>query len=176
MNKKKVEILVVTLVIVAVALYFIASTYARYTTELTAKTDVQVAKWSVKWKDGNKEEKDITLKVAENDPNKDNVVSGKIAPGLKLSDELEIDLAGTETAVEVYAELGADAESKIKEALGENYDTLKDKFVLKVEVDSKSGENSYTGISGTGDKMMMMHIVMLILKLVKLHQVYKIYL
>ena len=45
MRKSKVRDIVVALIVLAIALFFIAGTYARYSSSATVNGTVQVAKW-----------------------------------------------------------------------------------------------------------------------------------
>ena len=48
MNKKTVKTIMVALILMVLAIYFIAGTYAKYTTDFSGKTSIGVAKWNVK--------------------------------------------------------------------------------------------------------------------------------
>ena len=98
---------------VAIALlliaYLISSTYARYSTVGKADGKVDIAKWAVVMQpdDGGaaltSTSRNITFKVQENT----NVVPGKIAPAVTAVAEIELDLTGTEVAVDFTATVGA---------------------------------------------------------------------
>ena len=102
MNKKQVRTLIVALLVVIVALYFIASTYARYTTSLTGKAQATVAKWNAVVTDGTNtlsENFTLTFTVDENQYVRDN----RIAPATSATAKVEIDLTGTEVATDIDA-------------------------------------------------------------------------
>lgn len=102
MNKKQVKTLIVALLVVIVALYFIASTYARYTTSLTGNAEATVAKWSAVVKDGTNTLSDnftLTFTVDANEFVRDN----RIAPQTSATAQVEIDLTGTEVATDIDA-------------------------------------------------------------------------
>jgi ABC-type glycerol-3-phosphate transport system permease component len=102
MNKKQVRTLIVALLVVIVALYFIASTYARYTTSLTGNAEATVAKWSAVVKDGTNTLSDnftLTFTVDANEFVRDN----RIAPQTSATAQVEIDLTGTEVATDLTA-------------------------------------------------------------------------
>lgn len=113
----------------------IAGTYARYSNEGKANGNIQGAKWAVTIKSGNTElnstTRDITFEVKDNA----NVVPGKIAPGVTAVAEVELDLTGTEVAVDFDAVID-------KNDLN-SFGASSDKLSLTVEVDG----NTYT--SGT---------------------------
>ena len=97
---------------VAIALlliaYLISSTYARYSTEGKASGKVDIAEWHVVMQpnDGGaaltSTSRDITFTVQSNT----NVVPGKIAPAVTAVAEVELDLTGTEVAVDFTATVG----------------------------------------------------------------------
>lgn len=100
MNKKSVISVMVVAMLLTVSLYFVGGTYARYATEFTGEASLQVAKWDVKIKgqeDDSTKELTLNFKVNENE----NVVEGKIAPDVTATATAEIDLKGTEVAVDV---------------------------------------------------------------------------
>ena len=120
---------------VAIALllvaYLISSTYARYSTEGKATGTIQVAKWAVVMKadDGTTLEsttQPITFTVQKNT----NVVPGKIAPAVTAVAEVELDLEGTEVAV--------DFDAVIDQSAIETLGASSDKLTLDVKVDGKT--------------------------------------
>ena len=120
--------------------YLISSTYARYSTEGKGTGTIQVAKWNVAITadDGtvlNSTTQPITFEVQSNT----NVVSGKIAPAVTAVAEVELDLTGTEVAVDFDAVIDDSAIS----TLGAS----SDKLSLTVEVNG----TAYT--SGTSQKI-----------------------
>lgn len=80
----------------------IASTYTRYETIVTPSGTVQAAKWAVAIKSGDTaitSTQPISFTVQSNS----NVVSGKTAPAVTAVAEIELDLTGTEVAVDFDA-------------------------------------------------------------------------
>ena len=101
---KRAIFVVIALLLVA---YLISSTYARYSTEGKANGKVDIAKWAVVMKadDGTtltSTTRDITFTVQS----KDNVVPNKIAPAVTAVATIELDLKGTEVAVDFTATVG----------------------------------------------------------------------
>ena len=108
MNKKTVKSMMVILMLLVVALYFIAGTYARYTSSVNATAKVDIAKWAVAFKSGGAtmtENMELTFALQNNT----NVVSGKIAPASKAVATVEVDLTGTEVAVDFDADVDTTA-------------------------------------------------------------------
>lgn len=102
MTKRTVKTIIAVLMILAICLYFISGTYARYTTSVGAKAEASVAKWAVSLKQGGSaisKEKPLTFTVQGNN----NVVAGKIAPSVTAVSTVEVDLTGTEVAVDFAA-------------------------------------------------------------------------
>jgi len=102
---KRAIFVVIALLLVA---YLISSTYARYSTVGKANGKVDIAKWAVTMTadDGTTLEsttKDITFTVQSNP----NVVPGKIAPDVTAKAEIELDLKGTEVAVDFTPTVGS---------------------------------------------------------------------
>ena len=92
---------------IVLLVYLIGGTYARYSTTGVASGKIQVAKWAVAMtaNDGtvlNSTSQDITFEVQSNT----NVVEGKIAPAVTAVAEVELDLTGTEVAVDFKATVG----------------------------------------------------------------------
>ena len=120
--------------------YLISSTYARYSTEGKGTGTIQVAKWNVAITadDGtvlNSTTQPITFEVQSNT----NVVSGKIAPAVTAVAEVELDLTGTEVAV--------DFDAVIDDSAIETLGASSDKLSLTVKVNG----TAYT--SGTSQKI-----------------------
>ena len=109
-------------------IYIIGSTYTRYNIKGEATATIQVAKWAVAITadDGttlSSTTQPITFTVQSNT----NVVSGKIAPAVTAVAEVELDLTGTEVAVDFDAVIDDDAI--------ENLGASADKLTFTVEVD-----------------------------------------
>lgn len=106
MKKNKVKHLITICLILAIAIFMIAGTYSRYSTSGQGTTNAQLAKWAVAITTDNgntdltqEETQDITFVLDTNE----NVVNGKIAPGSSATAEVELDLTGTEVAVDFTA-------------------------------------------------------------------------
>lgn len=102
---KRAVLIVIALLL---AVYLISSTYARYSTQGIANATVDVAKWAVKMTadDGttlSSTTQNITFTVQSNS----NVVPGKIAPAVTAVAVVELDLTGTEVAVDFTATVGS---------------------------------------------------------------------
>ncbi len=99
MNKKTVYIVILSLILLVVAIYLISSTYARYTSEFSGSATGHIALWKVKVQGATQQTFTPTFTYDDNQY----VVDNKIAPGRSVSAEIEIDLTGTEVAVDVLA-------------------------------------------------------------------------
>lgn len=99
MTKNAVKYMMVVLMILVVALYFISGTYARYTSSVTGTTTVDVAKWSILFKNGTEEFTDSKTLTFTEVPNK-NVVDNFIAPASQLYADFTIDPNGSQVAVD----------------------------------------------------------------------------
>lgn len=101
-----IKMLMIVLMLLAVALYFIAGTYARYTDTFEGSGTAKVAKWavSVKAKSGDTVKDDLTLTF--NEVKNDNVVDGYIAPTSELYADFVIDPTDSQVAVDYSFELG----------------------------------------------------------------------
>ena len=102
MTKRTAKLIIAVLMILAVCLYFIAGTYARYTSSITGNAKVDVAKWAVAFKNGDAtlaNDFNLTFTVDKNN----NVVSNKIAPATTATATITVDLTGTEVAVDFKA-------------------------------------------------------------------------
>ncbi len=102
---KRAVLIVIALLL---AVYLISSTYARYSTQGIANATVDVAKWAVRMTadDGttlSSTTQNITFTVQSNS----NVVPGKIAPAVTAVAVVELDLTGTEVAVDFTATVGS---------------------------------------------------------------------
>ena len=106
-RRKKATKALLVVVALLLAILLISSTFARYSTVGKADGKVEIAKWAVKMTadDGttlDSTTKNITFKVQNNT----NVVPGKIAPAVTAVAKIELDLTGTEVAVDFKAEVG----------------------------------------------------------------------
>ena len=106
-RRKKATKALLVVVALLLAILLISSTFARYSTVGKADGKVEIAKWAVKMTadDGttlDSTTKNITFKVQNNT----NVVPGKIAPAVTAVAKIELDLTGTEVAVDFNAEVG----------------------------------------------------------------------
>lgn len=103
MTKRTIKGIIAMLMLLTVCLYFVSGTYARYTSAVSGNTKADIAKWAVAFKDGKGQaltnDFNLTFKVDENE----NVVSNKIAPQTSATAEIEVDLTGTEVAVDYEA-------------------------------------------------------------------------
>ena len=99
MKKKTVGSVMVVAMLFAISLFFIGGTYARYASDFSGTASVGIAKWAVALKDGGTESLDLDLTVAASE----NVVENKIAPGVTATGQVELNLNGTEVAVEIEA-------------------------------------------------------------------------
>lgn len=106
MNKKTIKSMMIVLMLLAVGLYFVSSTYARYISTTSGEGTVQVAKWAVKINDKDvtqSEEFTIEFLEVENA----NVVNGYIAPSSQLYADFTIDPTGSQVAMDYSFTLGA---------------------------------------------------------------------
>ena len=116
MNKRTTKMAMVVLMVLAVALYFVSGTYARYTETFEGSGTADIAAWSVKL-DGKTASETETLNLNFEVQENEYVVDGKIAPDVTAVATLELDLTGTEVAVELAAKV---ADSFDKSVLGES--------------------------------------------------------
>lgn len=136
MTKRSVKSIIAVLMLLTVALYFISGTYARYTDSWNGTGEVEVAKWNVAVTSNSKpvtEELTLEFKPKENA----HVVSGKIAPDVELEAELEIDLSGTEVAVDLKAEVNKE---QLTSAL-QDYGTVPSDITVTAKVDGEDAES-----------------------------------
>ena len=107
MKKSTITAIIVLLMILTICLYFISGTYARYADEYSGQTTVDVAKWAVSVTDGTEAlTNNFTLPFTVE--TNANVVEGKIAPGSTAKATIELDLTGTEVAVDFEATIDED--------------------------------------------------------------------
>lgn len=106
MNKKTIKSMMIVLMLLAVGLYFVSGTYARYTSSASGEGTVQVAKWAVKIneKDATQSEA-FTIEFTEVE--NANVVNGFIAPDSQLYADFTIDPTGSQVAMDYSFTLGA---------------------------------------------------------------------
>lgn len=108
MKKGTIKLIIAVLMLVTICLYFVSGTYARYAESITGNANVTVAKWAVAFKDGETtlaNDFNLNFKVTDNT----NVVSGKVAPGTSATATIEVDLTGTEVAVDYEAVIDEEA-------------------------------------------------------------------
>ena len=116
MNKRTTKIAMVVLMLLAVSLYFVSGTYARYSETFEGEGTADIAAWSVKL-DGKKASETETLNLNFVVQENEYVKAGKIAPDVTAKAELELDLTGTEVAVDLAAKV---ADSFDKSVLGDS--------------------------------------------------------
>jgi len=95
--KKKLSVLLVLVLAVAISAYSVGGTYAKYTTTANVSGSAQVAKWAIAFSDGENTITDGTsfnLGITADA----NVVSDKIAPGTNGSFTFGVDSTGTEVS------------------------------------------------------------------------------
>ena len=137
MTKTTRKLIVFMIMAILVSLYFVSGTYARYTSSVTANAKVSTANWNVAFKQGNAavtKDTVLTFEVQENT----NVVNGKIAPGTTATATINLDLTGTEVAVDYTASIDAKA---LKDSLGDN---------VKVTVNNSESATGTVGINDDG--------------------------
>ena len=117
MHRSKVKRSLIAILLVVVALFFIAGTYARYSTTANANAVADVASWAVTISHDDTELSNIATNITFVVDDNDYVVSGKIAPATRATAEIELDLTGTEVAVDFATLIDTDA---LAEVLGAN--------------------------------------------------------
>ena len=151
MKKKTVVSVTAVAMLFAVSLFFVGGTYARYVSEFDGEAKVDVAAWKVSLSGGDGAEEgniDLTLTADEND----NVVKDKIAPSVSASGTLEVDLDGTEVAVDLFVDVD---ENAIKNALTTAgvKDVTNSDISLEITAKGKEGAtNVLNHMSGSGTK------------------------
>ena len=105
MRKSKVRDIIIALIILVIALFFIAGTYARYSSTGSGTGTVQVAKWAVKINTVDITQND-TFAITFNEVPNNNIVDGKIAPAGSLYADFVIDPTGSEVALDYEFALG----------------------------------------------------------------------
>ena len=129
MNKRTTKMTMVVLMLLAVSLYFVSGTYARYTSEFTGSSSVEIAKWVVEVQGSASETFNATFTTDESDY----VKTGKIAPESSISSDILVDLTGTEVAVKITADID-------KEDLRTLFGDLVDNVEVKATVNGNDGE------------------------------------
>ena len=98
--------MMIVLVLLAIGLYFVAGTYARYTAAASGTGTVQVAKWAVKIGEKDATQENTTFDLSFNKVENENVVDGYIAPGSQLYADFKIDPTGSQVAIDYSFSLG----------------------------------------------------------------------
>lgn len=106
MTKKSVKTMMIVLALLAIGLYFVAGTYARYTAAASGTGTVQVAKWAVKIGEKDATQENTTFDLSFNKVENENVVDGYIAPGSQLYADFKIDPTGSQVAIDYSFSLG----------------------------------------------------------------------
>ena len=112
MTKTSRKVIVFMIMLMIVSLYFVSGTYARYTSSISGNAKVSTANWAVAFKQGDAAITDIT-KLTFTVQNNPNVVPGKIAPSVTAEATINLDLTGTEVAVDYTAKIDTDALSTV---------------------------------------------------------------
>ena len=101
-NNKNIKLSIIVALLFVFALYFIGNTYAKYAGAFNGEGELNVAKWQVRVS-GEQEEGnfDLTLTPESNG----SVVADKIAPGVKATGTVKVDLTDTEVAVDLAASI-----------------------------------------------------------------------
>ncbi len=137
MQKKTVISVIVVAILLAISLYFIGGTYARYISDFSGDATAQAAAWKVKLGDT---ESKLTFNVESNE----HVATGKIAPATKAVAKAALDLTGTEVSVDVVIKKGDNFDQAITDF---GLDAEQIKFSV-----TKSGEEGISAeqVSGSG--------------------------
>lgn len=102
MTRTSRKVIILMIMFILVALYFVSGTYARYTSSITGNAAVSTANWVVSFKQGTtaiSNDFNLVFEVQNNS----NVVPGKIAPSVTAKATINLDLTGTEVAVDYSA-------------------------------------------------------------------------
>ena len=105
-RKNTIKSVMFALILIAVCIFFISSTYARYASSASGTGTADVAKWAVKINSANIVDTN-SFTVTFNEIANANVRDGKIAPGSRLYADFVIDPTGSEVAVDYNFVLGA---------------------------------------------------------------------
>lgn len=138
MNKKNVISVIVVAVLFAVSLFYISGTYARYSENFSGNANGEIAAWKV-----NVDGSDTLTLTFEPENETANVVGSKIAPGRKLKAEVELDLTGTEVAVDIKASLDS-AQSAITSAFGASADKVTVTTSISEDAGTTNGDGTTT--------------------------------
>lgn len=106
MTKNTIKSMMIVLMLLAVGLYFISGTYARYTSTASGTGTVKVAKWAVAINGIDEEAETRTFTINFTDKANANVVDGYIAPASEVYADFEIDPTGSQVAIDYSFELG----------------------------------------------------------------------
>ena len=118
---------IIILIALVLLVYIIGVTYARYSTQGLATASTDVAKWAVVIKNGNTTLSSTTQNIPFVVQSNQYVVPGKIAPAVTATATVELDLTGTEVAVDFDAVIDNSALATIGASA--------DKLVFSTEVD-----------------------------------------
>ena len=152
MTKRTIKGIIAMLMLLTVCLYFVSGTYARYASSVSGRAAVTAAKWAVAFKNGENEalvnDFDLAFTVTANE----NVVPNKIAPQTTATAEIQVDLTGTEVAVDYVATVD---ESALADYFGASKDDVQVTTSAKVNgVEDTTGtiklvnENAFTANNG----------------------------
>lgn len=119
MRKSKVRETVVALVILAIALFFIAGTYARYSSSGTANSSIQIAKWAVKLNGTDMSSSSVTVTPEVTFATNANVSDDRIAPARSASFQIELDPTGSEVAIDYVLSIDTTAITGIANSASE---------------------------------------------------------
>lgn len=151
MKKYKLKILIIiTIMLIQVSLYFVAGTYSRYKSTAKAETTTKVAKWTVKL--GNVDlangEKDFSSELVLETTNLEKVKAGTIAPNTTVQGSFKIDPNGTEVAMKYKITLGNITYKKIsnqEEVINNAPNIIVSNVTSNVGTLTKNDDGSYDG-------------------------------
>ena len=138
-RRRRTRKAIIVVIALLIALYLIGSTYARYSTVGRATGKADIAEWHVSIKNGDTSLTSTTQDIEFEVQSNPYVVPGKIAPAVTAVATVEVDLTGTEVAVDFDAVVDSSALSSIGASA--------DKITLTTAVDG----TTYT--SGTSQTM-----------------------
>lgn len=101
MRTKTVRNVIVALILISIAVFFLAGTFARYSTNGNANFTTEVAKWNVSIKDGDTVLTPTSQDLAFTVISDQYVVPNKMAPGTQATATITVNLTGTEVAVDL---------------------------------------------------------------------------